>query len=224
MDYKNYIYPIYVHLMDNNNESRQSFVGNGFVINNFFITASHVILDNQEQTDQSNPYFILEGKEYELVKSKSFFWKSMSYDQNGNPIGHANIENGDFAAYEIPGIKSPLSLAENPPNYEEAFHCCFFHNMEPRNSKYHTTDTKPIYYWETKGIVFGSSGFMGNFFGAKMHPEHPMGGGSSGSPLLRDNIVYGVLHAGNPYDRTENKHHPEICIFYAASAAFQCLI
>ena len=224
MDYQNFILPIFVHIMDNNNSNRPSLVGNGFFVNDLFITASHVISDNQGRNDQSNPYVIIDGKEIELISSKAFIWKTMPYDYNGDPIGHANIENGDFVAYEILNINSPLKLANSLPNYGEKLQCCYYHNIKLNsidNKQVFISDINPIYYWDTEGVVFDSSGFLGNFYGAKMSPQHPTSGGSSGSPLLKDNIVYGILHAGNPHDELEDKTHPEICIFYAASAALQ---
>ncbi len=44
-----------------------------------------------------------------------------------------------------------------------------------------------------------------------MNPVHLEGGGSSGSPLFEENIVYGILHGGGPIE------HPEVCVFNSAS-------
>lgn len=224
MDIRKYILPVYVQKVSYNNEVSQSLIGNGFLIKDYFITAYHVIGDSQDPYDKSNPFIVIDGQKFELNKSKAHTCKSTPYDKNGNPIGHENKINGDFIAYHIPGLRSPLQLAKYAPQKGEVLDCCFFHNAKPTNVLELPTDDSKPYYWKTKGTVFGPEGFSGDFFGASFTPTHPTDGGSSGSPLLKDNIVYGILHAGNPNDEDDNnKPHPEICIFYAAYAVGETL-
>jgi hypothetical protein len=220
IDIRNYILPIYVHIDFGCTEIRPSFIGNGFIVNDYFITAHHVIADNQNINGQSNPYIIINGVECELTVEKSHSWKTTPCDKNGNAIGHDDKNNGDFIAYKIEGLRSPLHLAECPPKYGEVLDCCFYHNVNPSihtmdNSEEHSS----VYYWETRGTVMGSDGFSGNFFGATFETCHPTDGGSSGSPLFKDNEVYGILHGGNPED--EGEKHPEICAFYIANDALK---
>lgn len=222
MDIRKYILPVYVHKTCNDNKTFQCLVGNGFIVDDFFITSYHVI--NQTKDSQSNPFIIIDNIEYELRIENSYSYKSITYDTEGYPINHKNKNNGDFIAYQIPGLHSPLQLAKYAPKKAEVLECCFFHNTKPTNIQVLTaSDSKP-FYWETKGTVFGREGILGDFFGASFTPMHPIDGGSSGSPLLKGNVVYGILHAGNPNDEDDNnKPHPEICIFYAAHAVRETL-
>jgi hypothetical protein len=218
MNIKKYILPIYVHFEYGHNDVRPSFIGNGFIVNDYFITAYHIIAQNQNIELQSNPYIVINKAEFELTIEKSHSFKSTPCDKDGNAIEHEDKDNGDFIAYKIDGIRSPLQLAEHNPKYGEAIDCCFFHNVNPSIDIMNVSKKKSrLYYWETKGIVMGANGFTGNFFGAIFTTCHPTGGGSSGSPLFKDNIVYGILHGGNP--NVDGEEHPEICAFYAASAA-----
>lgn len=222
MDIKKYILPIFVHIDGGYNEIRPSFIGNGFIVNDYFITAHHIIADNQNVSGQSNPYIIIKDVEFELTIDKSYFWKSMPRDIEGNAFGYDDKNNGDFIAYKIEGIRSPLQLAECHPKYGEILDCCFFHNVSPSIGIKDMTEEKyPIYYWETKGTVLEADGFSGNFFGAIFTTIHPAGGGSSGSPLFKDNVVYGILHGGSPED--EGEKHPEICVFYTANDALKAI-
>lgn len=69
---------------------------------------------------------------------------------------------------------------------------------------------------KSQAVVGDKNYFLGNFFGCTMTPAHPTTRGSSGSPLLKGNAVYGFLHAGN-------KEIPSICIFSSAEYALQKL-
>lgn len=215
MDYSNYIKPIFVHLTGDENICRRSFVGNGFFIDDFFITASHIIVENQGKNGQSNPFITIGDKDIELIKENACRWKEMPYNEKGEPIGHDNENNADYAVFHFPGIRSPLRLSEYMPEYGEEMQCDFFHYLSSNKCPQVCSDdlSPACYYWQTNGKVFDSSGFLGNFFGVSMSPHHPIGGGSSGSPLIKGNIVYGILHAGNPYDNENDTNRADICIF-----------
>jgi len=226
MKYDKFIAPIFVHMQIEDNRVRDSFVGNGFYIDNYFITAAHVIVNNQNVNAQSNPFIIIDGKEIELTKERADLWKSLRSNENGNPIEHENSDLGDVAIFRYPGVKSELVLSKNLPKYGETLQCYFLHTEKPKAGIQYTTKvigSISLYDWETSGQVHEKDGFLGNFYGATMQPEHPTGGGSSGSPLMKGNVVYGILHAGDPLDKDENLFHPEICVFFAASAALQLL-
>ncbi len=221
-DIRNYILPIYVHLECGRNDARSSFIGNGFIINDHFITAYHVIAENQNIRGQSNPYIIIRDAEFELTIEKAHLGKSTPLDIEGHAIGHEDKNNGDFIAYKIEGMRSPLQLAKSYPKSGEILDCCFFHNVNPSTSIMDSPEeTNRIYYWETKGTVMDADGFLGNFFGAIFTTSHPTDGGSSGSPLFKDNVVYGILHGGNPENK--GKNHPEICVFYSAYDALKAI-
>ena len=218
MNYQTFITPIFVRMLGVNQNIRITFVGNGFFIDNYFITAAHVIKDNQGEKCQSNPYIIVDGCEIELTREKAYRWKTLPYDMEGQPFGHDDIKNGDVAVFKMLGMKSELKLSKTLPSYGDILSCDFFHIVSPDNHSL-KKDTNSLYLWETQGTVYDASGFSGNFFGATMSPIHPTDGGSSGCPLIKNNIVYGILHAGNPKDSEdpENPEHPEICVFYSAS-------
>lgn len=216
MNYQTFIKPIFVRIVEINHSIRMSFVGNGFFIDNYFITVAHIIEDNQGQNGQSNPYIVVDGCEIELTREKAYRWKSLPCDKNGHPFGHDNIKDGDVAVFEMPGIKSELKLSETLPSYGDTFLCDFFHRLAPDSKQNFKKDTNSLYLWETQGVVSDADGFSGNFFGAKMSPIHPVNGGSSGCPLVKNNIVYGILYAGN-------EEYPEICVFYSASDVLKLL-
>lgn len=172
VDYCDYIYPIFVHIADNNNSSRPSLVGNGFVISDYFITAAHIISDNQNQSNKSNPYVIINGNEIELLESNSYKWKTLPYDTMGHPYGHKKPENGDVAIFKITGIQSPLKLSKSLPMYGDTLQCTFFHGLSPQIDAHLNVEDRmptPVYCWETEGVIFDESGFTGNFLVLRCH-------------------------------------------------------
>lgn len=217
----NYIVPIFVHTEvggDNASNSIVTLAGNGFYIDDFFITAYHVIEGNEKINGQSNPFIIVDGKEKELTLKDSYRCMSYPINPDNGTKGYEKGSSGDVAIFKMPGVKSDLVLADSLPRYGDTLDNIFYYEA-PQAEGQQREEGQPmadIYCWPTKGQIFDEDGFLGNFFGAQMTPIHPKKGGSSGSPLFKGNVVYGVLHAGNT-------SHPEYCIFFSAQAIRQLI-
>ena len=189
-NYQKFIVPIYQKMERQGKEQgiiTNSLVGNGFFIEDYFITAAHVI------EEAGIAYINVGDEEKKLCRENAVIWRSMSEESRE----YDNLDAGDIAVYRFVGVKSPLKLSDNSPNMGDILDSSYYYNET---------------WHQTKGLVGDNNDwFSGNFFGWKTDSDniHPTEGGSSGSPLLKNNIVYGVLHAGNEED-------PSICVFTSA--------
>lgn len=220
MDYSKYIFPIY-----STNESPlcpgkkfvSSFKGNGFFVDNYFITAGHVI--NQ----CNDPCILYDGKMVFLNRQTKLLLKDMPYDKEGRPIGHDNPDNADIAIFSMNDVivNSPLKFSETFPQLGETLDNIYYHfsQAEIENySKIHEIKDQSLYVRECKGKVNENPhDHCGDFFEVTMSPPHPDGGGSSGSPIFMGSTVYGILHAGG------SVHYPEICVFFSAARVLRLL-
>ena len=178
------------------------FVGNGFFVENYFITAAHVIREGIDH------YFEWKNRRVELKDLELVEIRELEYDESGNPYGHHGYDKGDVAIFKFEGVHSPFRLSNTTPQPGMSFHCDFYHKKQYPKEEGHTN----IFFWRTEGhLVIEDDDPAENFFGMYMNPVHPEGGGSSGSPLYEENIVYGILHGGGPIE------HPEVCVFNSAS-------
>jgi hypothetical protein len=198
-DYKKLIVPVFQKIErqgDKEVSLANSFVGNGFFIKDYFITAAHVIEEARQAA-----YIKVGIEEIMLSRKDAVIWRSISTE---NIEEYANPDSGDIAVYRVDGVNSPLMLSDDLPDMGEMLYSCYFFQNNWHNAKGLVGDDKE---W-----------FNGNFFGWKTDTDtiHPTEGGSSGSPLFKNNIVYGILHAGN-------KEYPSICVFTAASFAKKLL-
>lgn len=169
--------------------------GNGFFVGDFLVTAAHVI------TDTRSPFIIWREKRINLKKEDAILWMTTPCDKEGMVSGHDQADNADIAIFKIEDTNSPLYLADTLPDYGDQM------------VNYHHRKNSFI---QSQAVVGDKDYFLGNFFGCTMTPAHPTTGGSSGSPLLKGNAVYGILHAGN-------KKNPSICIFSSAEYALRML-
>lgn len=208
---QSYIYPIYSRekerinnstnnagqgnnlFTDTHSEIIDTLCGNGFFVGDFFVTAAHVI-------SMTNFSFIkMNGQEISLKQTDAIVWRMMSEDAKEEKYG--NTDNADVAIFHIPNIGSPLQLSEKLPEPSTILSCNYYYHSK---------------FCESQGEVGDKDFFLGNFFGCRMIPIHPTEGGSSGSPLIKDNIVYGILHAGHKSDNS-------ICVFFSAVHALHLL-
>lgn len=179
------------------------FVGNGFFVENYFITAAHVIRVGKDH------YFEWKNRKVELADLEFIEIRELEYDEFGNPHGHNGLDKGDAAIFRFEEVHSPFRLSNTAPQQGMTFHCDFFHKKPCLEEEGHTN----TFFWRTEGhLVIEDDNPAENFFGMYMNPVHPEGGGSSGSPLFEENIVYGILHGGGPIG------HPEVCVFNSASS------
>lgn len=189
--------------------------GNGFFVNDYFITSAHVIAESEGINGQSDPFIIWNGKRIILAREKALIWKDLPTKEDCTHYGYENKNLGDVAVFKVEGTNSPLMLSEATPKEGQILNNAFYHQL-PQKSE-NSSSIQPIVYsgrniylWETTAKVHGIEDRSGNFFSATMNPPHPTGGGSSGSPLIEGNTVYGILY-GSPTD------YPEICVFYSTS-------
>lgn len=190
-------------------------IGNGSFVGDYFITAAHVIAENEDVKGQSNPFIIWKGKRIGLTKANALIWKTLPTKEGGNHFGYEDKNLGDVAVFKVEGVNSQLMLSETAPKEGQILNSAFYHQLPQKSGS--SSSVQPIVYsgrniylWETTAKVRGIEDSRGNFFSATMNHLHPTGGGSSGSPLIEDNTVYGILH-GSPTD------YPEICVFYSTS-------
>lgn len=208
---QSYIYPIYsrenVRINNSTNNAGQgnnlftdthseiidTLCGNGFFVGDYFVTAAHVI------SAVKFPFIKMNGQEFFLKQTDAIVWRKMSENPKGEEF--ENTDNADVAIFHFPNADSPLQLSEKLPEPSTILSC---------NYHYHSK------LCESQGVVGDKDCFLGNFFGCRMTPIHPIEGGSSGSPLIKDNIVYGILHAGDTSDTS-------ICVFSSAAHALHLL-
>lgn len=228
MDNSKFILPIFIKneshspFLDGQIFYDELFVGNGFIVGNFFISAGHVLCQSRD------PYIKLENKELYIHTGKKVILQDMPYNDKGNPIGHENPQNADLAIYEFDDLEfnSPLCLSDSLPKLGQSLQSCFYHYKPDEIEKILIAEEiedkaikdKTLIYWNSTGIVNADpNDHCGDFFEATMTPVHPWGGGSSGSPILDGYKVYGILHAGGA------KKNPEICVYFSAQRALQAI-
>ena len=167
--------------------------GNGFFVGDYFVTAAHVI------SAVTFPFIKMNGQEFSLKQTDAIVWRIMS--ENTKEEEYRNTDNADVAIFHFLNAGSPLQFSEKLPEPSTILSCNYY---------YHSN------FCESQGEVGDKDFFLGNFFGCRMTPIHPTEGGSSGSPLIKDDIVYGILHGGNKSDTS-------ICVFSSAAHAFHLL-
>lgn len=221
-----YVQPIYSFvergeglILDATKEATKTspiFVGNGFFVGDYFITAAHIIAENEGINGQSNPFIIWNDKRIVLSRKNTMIWNMLPTDKDGNRYGYEDKSLGDVSVFKVDGVNSPFKLSECVPKEGQILRSDFYHKLpqKPDNgSVVHPIKCNGIniYLWETTAKVRGIEDQCGNFFSTTMNPPHPIGGGSSGSPLYEGNTIYGILHGGGA------SILPEICVFYSSS-------
>ncbi len=178
---------------DTHNEIIDTLCGNGFFVGDYFVTAAHVI------SAVNFPLIKMNGQEFFLKQTDAIVWRIMS--ENPKEEDFENTDNADVAIFHFPNAGSPLQFSDKLPEPSIILSCNYY---------YHSN------FCKSQGEVGDKDFFLGNFFGCRMTPIHPTEGGSSGSPLIKDDIVYGILHAGNKSDTS-------ICVFSSAAYALHLL-
>lgn len=199
MEHIDYILPVYF------DKAEGPYIhGNGFFIDNLFITAAHV--PEKDAASIGIPYIYWKGEKL-LLNDTSHLFTSYNVDEE-KPESFESDVAADLAVFSFSNITSPLTLSQELPNVGMRLSCNFHHSTAPTSIE----DDKDCYLWETIGVVDDYVSNVSNFFIAKMTPSHP-NGGSSGCPLFSDGKVYGILHSG-----CDN-----MCAFYSAAHAVQLL-
>lgn len=166
--------------------------GIGFFVGNYFVTAGHVVLTG-------SPFIFFKGKQYWLEKEKALLLKTLESE--------STFENGlDIAVFYIEAIDSPLEFSNIPVSVgtELTSRCSFRHYSEEFGEA-----------WSIERIPGRVSHEMGNFF--KCDLSRTLHEGSSGSPILLDDKVIGILCGNFPED-------PENRILYMKASAITHLL
>lgn len=194
IDYTKYIVPIF-------NKGTYELLGSGFLINDMLVTAFHV--GNMISSVYGLDFFFA-GEYYPLSISSKIIQESDSTpnDENGN--------HHDLVIFHIEEIKSPLVLADKPPILNEIYtSICFQPSQEGCFGM--SCDCKIIEDLVIRGQKCEKWNNYSSvlFFGK-------IGKGSSGSPILRENVVYGMITDGlSDFFRekliAENRENEALC-------------
>lgn len=214
IDISKYIVPIYID---------GKFNGNGFIVSHYLVTAGHVI--------EKNPAFypcIADIDGWAFRYDPFTMNKSGSFSEFQTKEGQYN----DWTIIDIgKDIGSPLRFADIEPTIGQELTCLSFMPDGKQLSFQETlckvtrlTSSNIIittdnHTEERKNIVYDTC-FECSFDGLLTH-------GSSGSPVLCDNIVYGILSAGvetklfdkyyNILTEEEKSQPTNHCLFYKTS-------
>ncbi|MCQ2204971.1 MAG: serine protease [Bacteroidales bacterium] len=212
-DLSKYIVPIYLN---------GKFNGNGFIVSHYLVTAGHVV----ERHPAFNSYVAdIDGYPLEYNPFLMHHWGSFSGPQP---------KEGQYEDYVIIDIGkdfgSPLCLADTEPEIGMNLQCLSY---MPAQDHLDFQETPCVVTKQTSGnieivpeifngtkerheIVYDSC-FECSFDGLLTH-------GNSGSPVIRDNIVYGILSCGVEIDKfyehqdilteEEVKRSTNYCSFY----------
>lgn len=165
-----YIVPIYL---------KKEFVGTGFIVDNYFITAAHVV-----QPPCLNYMFKYDGEDYRLRCSDLItreYW-------DGN-LKVCNNELQDLIVFRMKGIESPLVLM-NPQKETGCYYCGYSFNEEthliqPDYYENIAINNKKHHYY-----ISGKSFVVSNCFLADSGRSKK---GNSGGPLFQGQDIIGML-------------------------------
>ena len=199
MDFSNFILPV-----KEITHEGMCFKGNGFFIDDFFVTDGHVAEPDAAAIGDTfiewkgNPIYLNE-------KNKVFSINNIIEYKDETYLA---TDASDIAVFRVTGVKSPFSLSKSFPREGQLLYNFFF-----REKKTNSLNTcKKTLFWRTVGSVKLIPDYP-NFFLADMIPSHP-GPGGCGSPIFDKNyVVYGLVQCGDK----------NICGFYSASHALQLL-
>lgn len=180
--------------------------GNGLIVGNLLITAGHIIHMGGNSDILS---FRFKGKEYSLNKNNyiEYFYC---------PQEECAADKHDIYIFDLTGIieniDSPLILSDGNPISGDILQSisCKERSVIPENRN------QPI---GRKELIISAKVFEieGNYFRCQMkEPLHPE---QSGSPVVKGNVVMGILYGGIEHD----KDHGKECLFQSAKSIFELL-
>jgi len=153
-------------------------IGQGFVADGYFITAAHVL------KDYPLCYIELNGESRELSKEIPF--NSIEGD-----IYH-DEKMMDVVLYPCDGVNSPLHLSNYIPKEGDQLESYCVHEASAPFSLTQRVPLIPTFEQSIEPAIVVKEK-IGNYF----YCDCKRLGGSSGSPLLKDNDVVGIMHGGN---------------------------
>ena len=153
---------------------RGELVGQGFIADGYFITAAHVV------KGFPGCFTRIKGKEFVLSESAPEL----------KLIGHGDINRDpnmiDIAVFRSDEYHSPLQLSGYLPNQGDVL------NNYCKHATADISKLNPPHKMEMV-VAIATGEEEGNYFYCKCK-QYP---GSSGSPLIIDNRVVGVMHGGD---------------------------
>ncbi|MBR6139607.1 MAG: trypsin-like peptidase domain-containing protein [Prevotella sp.] len=141
-------------------------IGHGFLANGYFISAAHVLRDNP------NSFVKLKEEKKEFSKTKPL------YVGRGKDTDPSFI---DLVILKFENVEGGFPVLDYTPQKDEVLESCCIRKVNG-NEEYEL-DVEPAW-------ALGES--EGNYFYCKCNRDE----GSSGSPLIKDNHVIGIMHGG----------------------------
>lgn len=168
--------PSYIVPIITPKDHRYQFAGTGFIVGHYLITAAHVVA---HWAGYGLAAYI-EGKCVEL----GFFSQKLSVYSNGDK------DSLDFAVLDINPIdvQSPLSLADEEPTYDKK------KDVIMTSKHFQPQGDGDAFYKECECLVTCQSPNFNHCFEGFNFSKTVAG--SSGSPLILDDVVYGMLIMG----------------------------
>ena len=155
--------------------NERSFAGTAFCIDNYLVTAGHVI-------DTQMVYYVRNGNDYHPLVRKNWIPEVLPAD---NRLGY------DIAFYPIPGLKSPLSLATVDAEANEHLDVLCW-QMKP----------KGLIQVATQGLVIEDRDLAGH---VRIATVDRITHGCSGCPIFdSEGKVYGMITMGRTEVDTKN--------------------
>ena len=150
--------------------------GNAVIVGHYLITSGHLFFNNNVL------YFNLDGIKYEIQKDNALICEDVK----------DGIGKHDIAIFKLENICSPLKIANTLPSVgDELLNIHYKHYVSAEGN--HSD------YTVSNGVV---RELIEDFFICDMKPS--IFDGSSGSPILLGDVVYGIVCGGFP-DKDERK-------------------
>lgn len=165
--------------------------GCGIFVGNYFITAGHVV-DNQ-----ANIAIYYKRKKLLLNKDNCIFLSSLN-EKTWNTLGN------DIAIYKFDSVTSPIEFYQDKVNINDVFNSVSYKvsvkKTDGEINIFSSDNRECIDLIKCEGRVVD---LKDNFIVCKM--SYPLRSGSSGSPLLLNNKLVGILSGG--------VESTDICVF-----------
>lgn len=143
--------------------------GMGCFVGNYFITSGHVI-------GTESKYIYWNSESIILDPDEAISLQVISKEKDDD-------SQNDFAVFSMNGINSPLKLSKCLPSIGDVYDCMTF---------VHNNDTSMVDGFIKRVICRGEVlSHYYHFFSCKM--DFLLHEGSSGSPLIKENTVWGIL-------------------------------
>lgn|GEM_PF-1731746 len=145
-------------------------VGYGFLADGYFITAAHVLSDND------NCFVNINGNKIEFSKVTPAF------------VGRGRVSDPNFvdlAFFKFENIEGGFPVLDYIPQKDDVLENCCLRKVKDDNLGDHE-------FGLDVELAYSLGEIEGNYFHCKCNRHE----GSSGSPLIKNNHVIGIMHGG----------------------------